>query len=1038
MKRKLLFLAALVASALTFNANAKKDVTNLIANADLSKDPTSSDNGWTCEKKTDWGTSSDDAHTNVMEFWAGSNYSGGKFKISQSVNLPRGYYHLVVNAFYRNGGGGDGTNNHNAWIFAGEKTDDVVALNSMNDLAKYTGSNDMWRGANAFKLGDFKNEFDFQVTTDGATEIGFEGQNFANNSWCILGPVTLYEYETSDYIADYKALVPTAEALFSSKMNATVLATLKEAAGKEEGDMSDIDNAYKAVETLKAAIKAAEVSIANYAAVKPIIDLANGLAKKGKETYTANETVKALIEGYEAGTLESMSAEQKTAAETAYLGVIKTYPAPGADFTLTIENPSFETNDMSGWTNSGTENLGPQTNDSFDRKVGNVYAERWHADGTLNLKQTVTGLPAGKYILSANIYSEPEGSKIVANEASTTITAWNSNVYEVEAIVEEDGNLEIGVECTLTGSTWFCVDDFKLTLVELTIPELTNPKFDANPEDVVTVTTQGYQGNVKDDQVAGLQTVQAWTRNHDTPKAGTSGDGYTGGVFAYGSTNLLNNKVAAPATDPEGNSEGVALGVAAVWTGVAQYTQDITLPAGNYVITYPVYNGANTGALTKSLLGFIAADGKEYTSEQKQFAVIGEWMEVIVPFTLEEKTTGKISVGVNGGNHGSGAAPHLFVDQVRFSMVSDEELAVAKAKAAKTTELNKLTVSGNGIFNYPPAATLEAIKNAKTVEEVEAIEMPALILPKEGQPYTLTLTTATGQFYLNTSNGVKIETEATPIYLVPQDGGKYALYDGTEYVNYAGGNNWDISLTEGAYGWTINALAEGQYSIQGKNGLLATNNSGGNPAGDNAGSACYGDKNTGNANYIWAITEYVPTVTVTEALYSTYVPKVDVNFTGVEAYIVSGLNEDNTVATLTSITEAPAGTPVVIKAAKADTYELKVVAEAEEVTGNLLKVATGEETGEGIYVLANLTQGVGFYALDTDVKVPAGKAYLEVAAGGGIKFIGFEGNGGATGIQGVEDAAEVENGAIYNLAGQRVQNPTKGIYIVNGKKVLVK
>ncbi len=32
----------------------------------------------------------------------------------------------------------------------------------------------------------------------------------------------------------------------------------------------------------------------------------------------------------------------------------------------------------------------------------------------------------------------------------------------------------------------------------------------------------------------------------------------------------------------------------------------------------------------------------------------------------------------------------------------------------------------------------------------------------------------------------------------------------------------------------------------------------------------------------------------------------------------------------------------------------------------------------------------------------------------------------------------VENGAVYNLAGQRVAHPTKGLYIVNGKKVLIK
>ncbi|MBR5037770.1 MAG: hypothetical protein IKX65_03510 [Prevotella sp.] len=42
----------------------------------------------------------------------------------------------------------------------------------------------------------------------------------------------------------------------------------------------------------------------------------------------------------------------------------------------------------------------------------------------------------------------------------------------------------------------------------------------------------------------------------------------------------------------------------------------------------------------------------------------------------------------------------------------------------------------------------------------------------------------------------------------------------------------------------------------------------------------------------------------------------------------------------------------------------------------------------------------------------------------------------ATGIQSVK--AQLNNGAIYNLAGQRVEKATKGIYIMNGKKVIVK
>jgi hypothetical protein len=43
----------------------------------------------------------------------------------------------------------------------------------------------------------------------------------------------------------------------------------------------------------------------------------------------------------------------------------------------------------------------------------------------------------------------------------------------------------------------------------------------------------------------------------------------------------------------------------------------------------------------------------------------------------------------------------------------------------------------------------------------------------------------------------------------------------------------------------------------------------------------------------------------------------------------------------------------------------------------------------------------------------------------------------ATGI-GTLKAQTIEDGVYYNLQGQRVDNPTKGLYIVNGRKVIIK
>lgn len=91
-----------------------------------------------------------------------------------------------------------------------------------------------------------------------------------------------------------------------------------------------------------------------------------------------------------------------------------------------------------------------------------------------------------------------------------------------------------------------------------------------------------------------------------------------------------------------------------------------------------------------------------------------------------------------------------------------------------------------------------------------------------------------------------------------------------------------------------------------------------------------------------------------------------------------------------------------------------------------------------------------FNRLKTDRVVPDHKAYLngvdeidqvstKTNSVKGIYVLGGDGEDEATGITEVENVQEtLKNGVIYNLSGQRVVNPTKGLYIVNGKKVYLK
>ena len=177
--------------------------------------------------------------------------------------------------------------------------------------------------------------------------------------------------------------------------------------------------------------------------------------------------------------------------------------------------------------------------------------------------------------------------------------------------------------------------------------------------------------------------------------------------------------------------------------------------------------------------------------------------------------------------------------------------------------------------------------------------------------------------------------------------------------------------------------------------------------------------------------------------YATYTTPNDVDFTGtgITAYKVSVIGASN--VTLEEVTEAPAGTPLVLQAT-AGTYALNVVASATAVTGNKLEVSDGTATttdANTVYALAAKGEPavVGFYKVKAGVKVPAGKCYLSVAVTSAPEYLGFGGEGNTTGVETLNvERGTLNDNSYYNLAGQRVAQPTKGLYIVNGKKVVIK
>ena len=107
---------------------------------------------------------------------------------------------------------------------------------------------------------------------------------------------------------------------------------------------------------------------------------------------------------------------------------------------------------------------------------------------------------------------------------------------------------------------------------------------------------------------------------------------------------------------------------------------------------------------------------------------------------------------------------------------------------------------------------------------------------------------------------------------------------------------------------------------------------------------------------------------------------------------------------------------------------------SNELTGTLETVA--KPANGTVYTLQNLNNTLGLYKY-TGANVKGGKAYYHLANGSAapMGFV-FDFEGQTTGVESIE--VNADNQVIYDLSGRRVAKAGKGLYIINGKKVLVK
>ena len=182
------------------------------------------------------------------------------------------------------------------------------------------------------------------------------------------------------------------------------------------------------------------------------------------------------------------------------------------------------------------------------------------------------------------------------------------------------------------------------------------------------------------------------------------------------------------------------------------------------------------------------------------------------------------------------------------------------------------------------------------------------------------------------------------------------------------------------------------------------------------------------------------TAVVTSAKYATFVPtsNVVVPEEGVKVYTATIINNSKV-----ELSPVEAGTVLganegFVIAADADSYDFIVTPRAAASLTNELKAATTEVVADGSqYILAQRNNMVGFAKATANTTIAKGKAYLKVNDPSNARAF-YSIDGSPTGISGITNAAQADNTIYFSISGMKTTKPQKGIYIHNGKKVVLK
>lgn len=557
-------------------------------------------------------------------------------------------------------------------------------------------------------------------------------------------------------------------------------------------------------------------------------------------------------------------------------------------------------------------------------------------------------------------------------------------------------------------------------------------------------------------------------------------------VFAYGSDGQING-APIPAADNAGNS-GNALGISVGWSHAFYYqsTNPITLPAGHYDLKVYAYNANNGAQNFKSLLGFVPTEGTAILSKKTSFTS-GEWVTDVVSFDITEPTEGKFQIGGQAISGGSGANAKIFFDNITLTLTDFLEAAkdalqaeIDKANAMadiyKNADEDALSQLNQAISNASAAlnaTTVSEINDATTALQAAENEFKLSIrVAYDGVAYIIDavsgLYVAAGHdwgtrgivnelgldmiFISNEDKTVTIDTQVfekenkhflgsnlytdSPAYnwILEYVGFGFFITNGNQYLSIDLNNNlmmsdtpreWIIVTAEGVMEQRLSEMAEATKETPVNATFLLKNpNFNRNDKRSDfwtVSEDCTNNNLSGGNNVNNCAESFHSIFTISQT--------VEGAPAGIYEMTAQGFyREDKVDGEITTV-----DLPVFF--ANEETATFPVMGELPDhdgSNGNSMSDAS-VEFAEGKYTIEPIQ-----FTVAEDGQMTVGTR-LEQSTNLWCIFDNFTlmyfGSGITDGIETVNKVSTKSN-AIYNLRGQQVNNATKGIYIINGKKVV--